>query len=93
MHVPTYLHFFKGLKSFIISVISHKFYQFVCGYGHSPLFQIAVNGVHFTEFNHRMPMENLKYLVIKGSQLEIKSIKYEGGYVSTCHMIVKKTGD
>ena len=50
------------------------------------LFQIAVNGVHFTEFRHRMPMENVKYLFISGNFMKINFIKYEGGSVSITYV-------
>ena len=60
------------------------------------LFQIAVNGVHFTEFSHRLPMENVKYLFIDGKYMKISFIKYEGGNVSiacVCHLaFVRESG-
>ncbi|XP_076441939.1 galectin-4-like [Babylonia areolata] len=40
---------------------------------------IAVNGRHFTEFKHRLPMAKAKYLFIDGQFLKINFIKYEGG--------------
>ena len=56
------------------------------------LLQIAVNGAHFTEFRHRMPMENVKYLFIDGNYMKINFIKYEGGNVSiACVSMCKLT--
>ncbi|KAL8592588.1 hypothetical protein ACOMHN_026518 [Nucella lapillus] len=42
---------------------------------------VAVNGRHFTEFKHRMPMSKVKYLNIEGAYFKINFIKYEGGNV------------
>lgn len=41
-------------------------------------FQIAFNGVHFTEFHHRLPYNSVTNLAIDG-QVTIGLISYEGG--------------
>ncbi|KAK7103382.1 galectin-4-like [Littorina saxatilis] len=45
----------------------------------SSAYQVAVNGVHFTSFKHRIPMERVQYLIVDGHYLKINFIKYEGG--------------
>uniref|UniRef100_T1JGR1 Galectin n=1 Tax=Strigamia maritima TaxID=126957 RepID=T1JGR1_STRMM len=44
-------------------------------------FKIAINGLHYTEFNHRMPMERVSYLSIDG-EVSVTSIRLDGGNTS-----------
>uniref|UniRef100_A0A914UNN8 Galectin n=1 Tax=Plectus sambesii TaxID=2011161 RepID=A0A914UNN8_9BILA len=42
------------------------------------LFKIAINGQHFTEFRHRMPLGRINTLAIDGD-LHLHVVRYEGG--------------
>jgi hypothetical protein len=42
------------------------------------LSQIAINGEHYTEFRHRIPMQRINTIAIDGD-VQLFAVRYEGG--------------